>query len=86
MSRRLKAAFFNDFTGGLNLASQPQSLSKSETPLCMNVDFDNRGGFRLRRGYLRSHASAELADTEILDRVTYSGVDQVIGVSSVSNK
>lgn len=86
MSRRLKAAFFNDFTGGLNFASQPQSLSKTETPLCMNVDFDNRGGFRLRRGFQRTHASAELHDTEILGRVTYSGTDQVIGVSSVSNK
>ena len=52
MSRRnLKVQFFNDFTGGLNNNEQRQNLALNETPDCQDVVFNNRGGFRTRRGY-----------------------------------
>lgn len=47
----LKVRFFNDFTGGLNNNSQRQLLAANESPDCLNMEFNNRGGFSLRRGY-----------------------------------
>ncbi len=52
MARRgLKAALFNDFTGGLNNTEQKQSLAQNESPDCLNIMFGRRGGFALRPGY-----------------------------------
>lgn len=39
-----------DFRGGLNLSADEAGLRMDETPDCMNVDIDPRGGWHLRRG------------------------------------
>lgn len=43
--------YLNDFTGGLNLTTQLQSLSPNESPDALNVDFGQRGGFVTRGGF-----------------------------------
>ena len=47
-----------DFSGGLNLNDSPLELSDSETPDCMNVSTDERGGIAKRLGYRRTSSSA----------------------------
>lgn len=56
----LKVAFFNDFTGGLNTTASRQNLAPNESPDCQDVVFDNRGGFRTRRGYKTLTTQAKL--------------------------
>lgn len=50
MPRRILLEEQRDFTGGLNLKSDPFDLEDNESPLIENVDLDRRGGFGLRRG------------------------------------
>jgi len=52
MSRsRDDVVFLSDFTGGLNLTTQQQTLRESESPDAVNVDFGLRGGFVTRGGF-----------------------------------
>lgn len=46
-----RVQFFNDFTGGLNLRTQRQDLALNESPDCLDIDFNSRGGIASRRGY-----------------------------------
>jgi hypothetical protein len=71
---------FKDFSGGLNLYSQRQDLSLNETPDCLNVDFDKRGGFMLRRGVNRVTGSGT-AGQYIVGDVSF-GTDLLWGVRS----
>lgn len=48
--RRLQVDEHRDFTGGLNFRKDVFQLADNETPDCLNVDFDQRGGVRLRGG------------------------------------
>lgn len=56
----LKVAFFDDFTGGLNNTDSRQNLLAGETPDCMDVVFNARGGFATRRGYQTTTSSSIL--------------------------
>jgi hypothetical protein len=47
----LKVQFFNNFTGGPNNNQSRQNLLETETPECMDIVFNARGGFASRRGY-----------------------------------
>lgn len=49
--RNFKVQYFNDFTGGLNNKTQSQGLALNESPDCLDVDFNARGGFSARRGF-----------------------------------
>lgn len=51
-----------DFRGGLNLRDEEFRLSQNETPDCLNVDFDQRGGFALRGGVTEFVAGTEVHD------------------------
>lgn len=50
-----------DFTGGINVRENTFQLADNETPDCLNVDFDQRGGFRLRGG-INAYGGALSAD------------------------
>lgn len=56
----LKVAFFDDYSGGLNNNQSRQNLLAAETPDCMDVVFNARGGFVTRRGYRTTTSSAIL--------------------------
>lgn len=83
MRRNLKVQFFNDFTGGLNNNQQRQNLEPNETPDCMDVVFNNRGGFRTRRGFSTLTSASNLnggyiggsfsAGTEVLWGIGHGG-------------
>lgn len=81
MARRLQVAYHNDFTGGLNLRTQRQGLAENETPDCMDVDFNARGGITLRRGYLNVTADSNLSTTAGYLVGQYQ--DLLFGVSNV---
>lgn len=63
-----ESQYWHDFSGGLNLTEQTQTLLPSETPDCLNVDFGLRGGFMLRGGF---HTVAE---NVLLNGATIIGV------------
>jgi hypothetical protein len=48
--RLLGQARLQDFSGGLNLVAAPSELAQTETPDCMNVTLDERGGVVKRLG------------------------------------
>jgi hypothetical protein len=48
----------NGWDGGLNLTVAPQFILPNESPDCLDVQFDSRGGFATRRGY-RTLATTE---------------------------
>ena len=56
----LRVSFFQDFSGGLNNNQQRQNLLQSETPDCLDVVFNARGGFSARRGYRTTTTSTIL--------------------------
>jgi hypothetical protein len=47
-----------DFSGGLNVRDAATELKENETPDCMNVVIDERGGVAKRLGYSRWNATA----------------------------
>lgn len=47
-----------DFSGGLNTSEAPSELGEADTPDCMNITLDERGGLMMRLGLLRLNASA----------------------------
>lgn len=51
-----------DFSGGLNTRDAQNNLAPNETPDCMNVTFDERGGVGKRLGYKRDNSSSILSD------------------------
>jgi hypothetical protein len=81
-----RVAFFNDFTGGLNIDAPRQSLTMNETFDCLDVDFNLRGGFTQRRGLKVINPSAGGSVTArmnggyLLGQVSF-GTDMVVGVS-----
>lgn len=58
MTGQLRIIRTDDFTGGLNLRSDPFQLADNESPDLLNVDVDPLGGFSIRGGFQRAHASA----------------------------
>lgn len=83
MARNTKIAFFNDFTGGLNLDSPRQQLTLNESYDCLDVDFNLRGGFQQRRGIKVAGASGGSPMNGGLLLGHYSlGTDMVVGVST----
>jgi hypothetical protein len=67
-----------DFTGGLNLATNPSQLDKTETPDCLNVDLDPRGGFALRRGVDRYLSDLAGVAHSLLPFITSGGTAKVL--------
>ena len=63
MANRLEPLNLMDFTGGLNLRRNQFQLGENETPDCLNVDIDPRGGFYTRKGWQRWNAT-DVVDPE----------------------
>lgn len=83
MPKGMKIAFFNDFTGGLNLDSPRQQLALNESYDCLDVDFNLRGGFQQRRGIKVAGSSGGSPMNGGLLLGHYSlGTDMIVGVST----
>lgn len=61
MQQRFDVQFFSDFTGGLNNRQSRQNLAANESPDCLDVVFNARGGFVSRRGYRTVSTQASLS-------------------------
>lgn len=59
MAASREVIYLNDFSGGLNLTEQQQLLAENESPDCLNVDFNHRGGFAVRGGFRSQRNDAE---------------------------
>lgn len=83
MAKATRVAFFNDFTGGLNLDSPRQQLALNESYDCLDVDFNLRGGFQQRRGIkvAGSTGGSPMNGGFLLGQFSL-GTDMVVGVSS----
>ena len=83
--RNFKVQYFNDFTGGLNNKTQSQGLEMNETPDCMDIDFNARGGFASRQGFDQAVLNEKLYDivTEhqgyICGQFSSGGVEMLFG-------
>lgn len=77
MAASREVIYLDRFNGGLNLSRQAQYLSATETPDCLNVDFDVRGGFSTRSGFVSKDEDALLLDSRFLG-ATYFGGDVVL--------
>jgi hypothetical protein len=78
---RLRVQFFNDFTGGLNNNQQRQNLSLNETPDCLDVTFNARGGFTTRNGFKTLYTDALLSGGYIGGQFS-TGTEQLWGITS----
>lgn len=84
---KLRTQFFDNFTGGLNLRTQRQNLALNESPDCSDVDFNQRGGIQLRRGYLNATTDSNMSTTAgipggyLVDAYSF-GTEKLWGVSS----
>ena len=76
-----EVVYLNDFSGGLNLTTQLQTLAPNESPDCLNVDFGYRGGFVLRGGFRTQKYSSQLTSATFLCP-TYFGADVVLLAAS----
>ena len=77
----LNVAFFDNFSGGLNNKDQRQNLLASESPDCLDVVFNNRGGFSTRRGYRTTVSSSSLNGGYIGGQFS-TGTDVIWGIDS----
>jgi len=93
MAGKKKVQFFSDFTGGLNLNREVQTLALNESPDLLNVDLLPHGGFAMRRGVtiisnhtnLQAVASGSLdADGPYILGQVSLGTDALIGISNAS--
>lgn len=71
----------DDFSGGLNNHQSRQNLLQTETPDCMDVVFNNRGGFSTRRGYGTAVSNAILNGGYIGGQFS-AGTDVIWGIDS----
>lgn len=60
-NQQFNVVFYSDFTGGLNNRSSRQDLQLNETPDCLDVSFNARGGFASRRGVRTTTTQASLS-------------------------
>lgn len=81
MAQSREVTYLNDFSGGLNLTTQLQSLAPNETPDCLNVDFGYRGGFTVRGGF-QTQAYNTLLDGAYFVGSNYFGSDVVLLVAT----
>ena len=84
MAASREVVYLKDFSGGLNLTRQTQSLSKNESPDALNVDFGLRGGFMLRGGFQSQAYDVTFPDVGVLG-ATYFGEDVLMCVDSAGN-
>ena len=77
----LKVVFFDDFTGGLNNTDSRQNLLPNETPDCLDVVFNSRGGFAARRGYRTTTSSSILSGGYIGGQFS-AGTEVLWGIDS----
>jgi len=81
MARPTRIVTFKDFTGGLNLSSQRQDLALNETPDCLDVDFDKRGGFIQRNGIRNVTTDSNMNGGYLLGSYSF-GTDLLYGISA----
>ena len=78
----LKVAFFDNFSGGLNNNQQRQDLLVNESPDCLDVVFNARGGFSSRRGYRTTTTQAALSGGYIGGQFS-AGTEVIWGITNV---
>lgn len=61
MAQQFNVVFYSDFTGGLNNRTSRQDLQLNESPDCLDVVFNARGGFATRRGVRTTSTQATLS-------------------------
>ena len=84
-ARWMQVQFWNDFTGGLNNRSQRQQLAKNETPDCLDVVFNNRGGFGTRRGFTVGLSDATNLSGGYIGGQFSAGSDVLWGFNTAGN-
>lgn len=62
----------NDFSGGLNTRDAPSQLADNETPDCMNISINERGGLEKRLGYVALNTGFANAPTNLFYSKTLS--------------
>jgi hypothetical protein len=72
-----EAIELTDFSGGLNLRDAQGQLSPTETPSCLNVTFDERGGVQKRLGYAKDGSMSAFA-ADITNFYYSESLDQLI--------
>lgn len=82
MANKKAVVTFRDFTGGLNLSTARQDLRLNESPDCLDVDFDKRGGFIARRGIKNMSADALMNGGYLIGSYSF-GTDLLYGMSNV---
>jgi hypothetical protein len=82
MARRVELLKVADFTAGLNLTTDPFKIDKGESPELLNVDLDERGGVRQRRGTVQfgTGASVLLSDPTFITEHTsdFDGAKRIL--------
>lgn len=78
MPRRVDYRTQVDFTGGLNLSRNSAHLEETETPDCLNMDMDPRGGFTLRKGVDPYLTALPGVSHSVLPYVTSTGIARVL--------
>lgn len=78
MPRRVDYDTQTDFTGGLNLSKNSAQLTDTETPDCLNVDMDPRGGFALRKGVEPYAGALAGVAHSLLPFITSTGTARVL--------
>jgi hypothetical protein len=58
--------FLDGWRGGLNISDSQQHLEQDETPDCLNVVFDDRGGFTSRRGFKSINIDGDFTNAVLL--------------------
>lgn len=81
MVQSREVIYLKDFSGGLNLTTQLQSLGENESPDCLDVDFGYRGGFVVRGGFQTQAYNTLLEDAYFVG-ASYFGNDVVLVVAT----
>lgn len=58
--------FLEGWRGGLNVSDSQQQLEQDESPDCLNVVFDDRGGFTSRRGFKSINIEGDFTNALLL--------------------
>jgi hypothetical protein len=78
----LRVKFFDNFTGGLNNNQQRQNLLPTETPDCLDVVFNARGGFSSRRGYRTTTTQSALNTGAYIGGQFSAGTEVLWGINN----
>lgn len=82
MQQQFGVVFYSDFTGGLNNRQSRQDLALNESPDCLDVVFNARGGFAQRRGFRTTTTQSVLSGGYIGGQFS-AGTEVLWGIDNV---